>query len=107
MTATGLRPGEQLAADGTTVRVVVIRVPAGLQPSIACGGRPMSAVTGPPPPATGAVAPVTDGDPLLGKRYVDATGAVELLCTSPGTGELSCDDVAMTPKAAAALPASD
>jgi hypothetical protein len=57
----------------------------------------------PPPPAPGAAGT----GPLLGKRYVDGDGTVELLCTSPGTGELSCDGVPMTVKAATALPASD
>jgi hypothetical protein len=44
---------------------------------------------------------------LIGKRYVDADGALEVLCTSSGTGELSCDGVPMTLKAAKPLPASD
>jgi hypothetical protein len=86
------------------VRVVVIRAPGDARPLIACGGRPMEpASAGPPPPAPAAA----DGGPVLGKRYVDAAGTVELLCTSPGSGELSCDGVPMTIKAANALPASD
>jgi hypothetical protein len=44
---------------------------------------------------------------VLGKRYVDATGTLELLCTAAGTGELSCDGVPMDVKAAKPLPASD
>jgi hypothetical protein len=54
----------------------------------------------PAPPAPGAAT-------LIGKRYVDATETVELLCTSSGTGQLTCDGVAMTLKAAKSLPASD
>jgi hypothetical protein len=101
---TTLRPGEQLAAEGTTVRVIVIRAPADARPSITCGGRPMTPVTTPP---SGARAEADPGGPVLGKRYVDAAGAVELLCTSPGPGELGCDGAPMTLKAANALPASD
>jgi hypothetical protein len=44
---------------------------------------------------------------LIGKRYVDVSEAVELLCTSSGAGVLSCDDAPMTIKAAKPLPASD
>ena len=98
-----LRPGDQLAGTVCTTRVVVVRAPADHRPALTCGGAPMvPAATAPPGPATGA-APVT----LLGKRYVDADGSLELLCTSPGTGELACDGAPMTLKAAKPLPASD
>ncbi len=52
------------------------------------------------PPAPGATT-------LIGKRYVDATETVELLCTSSGTGALSCDGTEMVLKSAKPLPASD
>ena len=62
-------------------------------------------------PATGAPAVSASGESgaatLLGKRYINSTGTVELLCTSSGAGELTCDDVPMTVKAAKPLPASD
>jgi hypothetical protein len=50
-----------------------------------------------------------DADPatLIGKRYVDASDSLELLCTYSGKGELSCDGVPMTLKSAKPLPASD
>ncbi|MGW3285883.1 hypothetical protein ACWDR3_14705 [Streptomyces sp. NPDC001002] len=98
-----LRPGDQLASTVCATRVVVVRAPADRLPALTCGGAPMvPAATAPPAPVTGT-APVT----LLGKRYVDADGSLELLCTSPGTGELACDGVPMTLKAAKPLPASD
>ncbi|MEU6140488.1 hypothetical protein ABZ848_09030 [Streptomyces sp. NPDC047081] len=97
------RPGDQLASTVCTTRVVVVRAPADRQPALTCGGAPMvPAATAPPAPATGA-----DPATLLGKRYTDAEGALELLCTSPGAGELACDGVPMTIKAAKPLPASD
>ncbi|WP_019925229.1 hypothetical protein [Nocardia sp. BMG111209] len=105
MTATSiLRPGSQLASAVCGTRVVVVRAPAA-SVMIACGGAPMV-------PAAGAAASGApkDGAPartLVGKRYVDTEGAVELLCTSSGTGELSCDGTPMAIKAAKALPASD
>jgi hypothetical protein len=97
------RPGDQLASSACTTRVVVVRVPANRTPVIECGGSPMVAAAPgarPAPPGPGAAT-------LIGKRYVDATETVELLCTSSGTGALSCDGVAMTIKAAKPLPASD
>ena len=100
-----LRPGDQLASTVCGTRVVVVRAPAQGRPVIACGGSPMvPAASAPPAPpgGSGSVA-VT----LIGKRYVDAGGTLELLCTSSGPGELSCDGVPMTLKAAKPLPASD
>jgi hypothetical protein len=97
------RMGDQLASTVCTTRVVVVRVPADRSPLIECGGSPMvtgAPVAKPAPPAPGATT-------LIGKRYVDVTEAVELLCTSSGTGELTCDGVQMVIKAARPLPASD
>jgi hypothetical protein len=97
------RPGDQLASTACTTRVVVVRVPGDRVPVIECGGSPMVAAAPgakPAPPAPGAAT-------LIGKRYVDISETVELLCTSSGTGALSCDGAAMTLKAAKPLPASD
>lgn len=56
-----------------------------------------------------SVSPVKDrgSGTVIGKRYVDATGTLELLCTASGAGELTCDGAPMTIKAAKPLPASD
>jgi hypothetical protein len=100
-----VRPGDQLASTVCTTRVVVVRAPAEGRPVIECGGSPMvpasSAKASAPPPGG------TDAATLIGKRYVDAAGTLELLCTSSGAGELSCDGAPMTLKAAKPLPASD
>ncbi|MCX4091913.1 hypothetical protein [Nocardia sp. alder85J] len=102
--AISLRVGDQLASTTCSVRVVVVRVPADRQPLIECGGAPMApAAPGKPTaPAPGAATAT-----LVGKRYVDAAGTVELLCVAPGSGTLSCDGEPMAQKAAKALPASD
>jgi hypothetical protein len=106
--ASALRPGEQLASTACSTRVVVIRAPAQQRPLIACGGSPMvsgadvSAAAAQQTPSAG-----TGAATLIGKRYVDATETVELLCTSSGAGVLSCDGAPMTIKAAKPLPASD
>ncbi|MEU6644451.1 hypothetical protein ABZ863_18105 [Saccharomonospora sp. NPDC046836] len=96
-----LRPGDQLASTACTTRVVVVRAPADGAPVISCGGTPMV------PASSVPAAPATGTGTLLGKRYVDANETLELLCTSSGAGELSCDGVPMTTKAAKPLPASD
>ena len=98
-----LRPGDQLASTVCGTRVVVVRAPAQGRPVIACGGSPMVAAASAPPAPPGGSAAVT----LIGKRYVNADGTLELLCTSSGPGELSSDGVPMTRKAAKPLPASD
>lgn len=98
------RPGDQLASTVCTAKVVVVRAPAEGDLKIACGGAPMvPAASGVPAggPRDQAVAT------LLGKRYVNAAETLEVLCTSAGAGELTCDGVAMTVKAAKPLPASD
>jgi hypothetical protein len=109
-----LRPGVQLASAVCGTRVVVIRIPGDRVPEIACGGQPMVAAEGAQAPAasgsgggsgpgSGGGAPAT----LLGKRYVDAGGTVELLCSAAGPGRLTCDGAEMTVKSAKPLPASD
>lgn len=99
-----LHPGDQLVSTACGTKVIVIRAPAQGAPVVGCAGVPMV-------PASSAVPkPPEDGGPpvtLLGKRYVHEASGLELLCTSPGSGELTCDGIAMTLKAARALPASD
>ena len=44
---------------------------------------------------------------LIGKRYVDAAEALELLCTRGGEGAVSVDGQPLSIKQAKALPSSD
>jgi hypothetical protein len=97
-----LRPGDQLASTVCGTRVVVLRAPAA-QPRLTCGGGPLIPAADAPPAKPGPAGTTT----LIGKRYVDATGTLELLCTASGAGELTCDGAPMTLKAAQPLPASD
>jgi hypothetical protein len=97
------RPGDQLASSVCTTRVVVIRLPADRVPAIECGGSLMTAAPPGAKPSPGGAGAVT----LIGKRYVDAAESVELLCTSSGTGALTCDGEPMTLKSSKPLPASD
>jgi hypothetical protein len=102
--AAPLRPGDQFASTACSTRVVIIRVPDRASPALACGGQPMVPAAAVPPAA--APGPEPAGT-LIGKRYADATGDLELLCTCSGAGELSSDGVPMTIRAAKPLPASD
>jgi hypothetical protein len=95
-----LRPGDQLASTVSTTRVIVVRGQG--DPDITCGGSQMVAAATKP-----VGSPDAEAVTLIGKRYVDANDAVELLCTFSGRGELCCDGVPMILKAAKALPASD
>jgi hypothetical protein len=103
-----LKPGVQLASVVCGGRVVVVKVPAGRQPEIACGGRPMvpyDATAGSAGVARLAVDPSLRSGLQLGKRY-EADG-LELLCTAAGEGTLTCDGRSMAIKTAKPLPASD
>lgn len=57
--------------------------------------------------ARGSVDPAHASGTALGKRYANADGSVELLCTKPGRGSLALDGAPLTIKAAKPLPASD
>jgi hypothetical protein len=72
---------------------------------VRCGGVPMIAMTEESGGAT--IDPAHAGGTLMGKRYVNEAGGLELLCTKPGDGSLAADGVAMILKEARALPSSD
>ena len=96
-----MKPGAKLKSQVCDTEVMVIRCGAG---QIECGGVAM-----------GDDKPTLPGTPsaefargsLIGKRYVDATGAFEVLCVKGGEGSLAVDGAALTTKDAKPLPASD
>ncbi|GAC1411550.1 MAG: hypothetical protein NVSMB69_13900 [Novosphingobium sp.] len=96
-----MKPGTKLKSAVCNTEVMVIRSGDG---QIECGGAPMAETK-----ADGAGEPAADHakGTLMGKRYVDAAGTVELLCIKPGKGSLALDGVALTVKDAKPLPASD
>jgi hypothetical protein len=98
--------GQTLRSITDSTTVVVVRAPRD-DVKLTCGGEEMTdAKTAAAP---GQVAPLPDhtAGTLLGKRYEDAAGTIELLCTKGGTSSLAVDGVPMTVKAAKPLPASD
>lgn len=100
-----VRPGVKLRSVVCATEVVVVEAPPG-DVDIECGGQQMVVAADAPDPA-GRPAPGADGGTLLGKRYVDATGAIELLCSRAGDGSLAVGGVAAEVKAAKPLPSSD
>ena len=96
-----MKPGTRLKSAACDTEVMVIRCGGG---SIECGGAPMGeAKPAEPEPLSADFS----GGTLMGKRYVDADNAYELLCVKPGKGALAVDGVALVTKDAKPLPASD
>jgi hypothetical protein len=98
-----LRPGLKLNSAISDAQVIVVRAPAA-DADLRCGDVPM--VEGAPPPRAGDNLPAGEGL-LTGKRYSDADGTIELICTKPGPGLLTLDGRPLSVKAAKPLPASD
>ena len=98
-----LRPGLKLKSAVCATEVIVVSGMGDFD--LTCGGAPMleaGADGGDGSPAEG----LAEGT-LMGKRYTDADGSVEVLCTKPGDGSLGIGQTALGLKEATALPASD
>jgi hypothetical protein len=100
-----LKPGMRLRSTVCATEVMVIQAPAD-PVALTCGGAPLQPL-GAPAPAGGAPAGDAAGGTQIGKRYVDAAGQLELLCTKPGAGTLAADGTPLAVKAARPLPSSD
>lgn len=95
-----MKPGSRIKSAACASEAVVIKYTGG---TIECGGLPMAEdAAGDGTPAAGF-----DGGTVMGKRYVDADGTVELLCVKPGKGSFALNGVALVLKEAKPLPASD
>lgn len=99
-----LKPGDRLASSACETEVVVIRAPKG-EVDLQCGGAPMVPI--------GAEVPKAELDgskaegSLLGKRYVNSDGSLEVLCTRGGRGSLFAADASLVMKESKKLPSSD
>jgi hypothetical protein len=98
-----VRPGLRLRSAVDSVEVMVVKAPSELV-DLRCGGQPMVPSDG--APAGGVPAAGTPGT-LIGKRYQDESGSLEVLCTRPGPSQLTLGDVPLVVKEAKPLPASD
>ena len=99
-----LRVGETLQSAIDTTAVIVMKAPAG-EVGLTCGGVGMFAKGAAAP--TGEVVPAHFAGSLLGKRYVNASGTLELLCTRAGEGSLALDGKLLATAEAKSLPSSD
>ncbi|MHB1445394.1 MAG: hypothetical protein ACYCTI_03665 [Acidimicrobiales bacterium] len=99
--------GARLKSAVCDTEVVVTKgLPDG--PGLYCGGAPMLAA-GEEAGAGGAAGPDPDraGGTVLGKRYTDASGALEVLCVKAGRGSLALGEEPLALRQAKPLPSSD
>lgn len=101
-----LKAGSRLRSAVCATEVMVIAAPAGADIQVTCGGVAMIAPNE-TAPAGATMAPDASKGTVLGKRYVNQAGTLELLCTKPGAGSLGLDGELLTLKEAKALPSSD
>ena len=96
-----MKAGSKLKSAACDTEVMVIK---GSEVVVDCGGAPMAAER---PATRTAVDPAFAEGTKIGKRYVDASRALELLCTRGGQGSLSVGGIALQSKDAKPLPSSD
>ncbi|MBZ4521832.1 hypothetical protein [Mycobacterium avium] len=96
--------GTRLQSQVCDTQVIVIKSTDSLD-ELRCGGAPMVPI-GEQEPTDAILDPALAGGSILGKRYVDATGA-EVLVTRAGAGTLTRGETALSLKEAKPLPASD
>ena len=96
------RPGTRLYSTACDTEVMVIR--CGATSQVFCGGLPMSDKDA---PDKGTIDTNLAEGTLMGKRYVDPSNTLELLCVNPGKGRLTCGDEVLREKETKKLPSSD
>lgn len=99
-----LKPGMRLRSQVCETEVVVVK--AAQEGAIRCGGVEVVAPDDPVDP-NAVLSPDKAGGTLLGKRYADKEGNVEILCVKAGVGTLSLDGHDLEVRTAKALPSSD
>jgi hypothetical protein len=104
MVAMQLKPGMRLQSVTCDTQVMVVRAPAD-DVDVRCGGVPM-APAGQASQRQDAVGDQGEGT-LMGKRYASDELGLELLCSKPGSGQLSVGSTPLPLKEAKPLPASD
>jgi len=100
-----VKTGTRLRSAVCATEAMVIQAPAD-EIEITCGGVAMVEVSQ-QPPAGASMSPDAAKGTQLGKRYVNAAGTLELLCTKPGEGSLGAAGALLNLKEAKALPSSD
>lgn len=104
-----VHPGTRLRSVVCATEVIVVRAPAA-DVILHCGGQPMTLIdrNGPPPePVAALLDPALAAGTQLGKRYVAADSAIEVLCTKAGAGTLTLGGSPLTVANSKPLPSSD
>lgn len=99
-----IKNGTRLQSQVCDTQVIVVRSADSLD-DLRAGGVAMVPLDG-PKDANAALDPAFSDGNLMGKRYVDDSGA-EVLVTKAGAGTLSIGTTALSLKEAKPLPASD
>ncbi|MEZ4216213.1 MAG: hypothetical protein R3E88_07025 [Myxococcota bacterium] len=100
-----MKAGTRLRSAVCATEVMVVAAPAG-GAELTCGGAAMLPIAETPPPGGQPAADAAAGT-QLGKRYVNAAGDLEVLCTKPGAGSLGANGAPLQIKEAKPLPSSD
>jgi hypothetical protein len=95
----------RLRSTACETEVIITRGPE-RDVELSCGGSPMVPLDDTTTPTTTLQPSAADGT-VMGKRYVDENGDVELLCTKAGDGSLTVDGILLTLRGAKPLPSSD
>ena len=98
-----LKNGTRLTSQVCDTQVIVVKTADSLD-DLRCGGAPMVALS--TESVTAEIDPAFAEGNLMGKRYVDDSGA-EILVTKAGTGTLALGTIPLHLKVATPLPASD
>ena len=99
-----IKNGSRLQSQVCDTQVIVVRGADSLD-DLRAGGAPMVPIGSTGAPELALDPALSEGN-LMGKRYVDGTGA-EVLVTKAGTGTLSVGSIPLAIKEAKPLPASD
>ncbi|HPG29053.1 MAG: hypothetical protein H6748_00445 [Spirochaetaceae bacterium] len=98
------KAGTRLKSAVCSSELMIVVAPA-RDVTLTCGGAPVIALADEAP--GGAVDPAHKNGTQMGKRYTNAEGDIEILCTKPGEGSLAVDGTALEVKGAKPLPSSD
>jgi hypothetical protein len=103
--AVQLKAGARLRSSVCDAEFIAVKAPADAV-DLRCGGHPLVSVDDEAPQGLSADPGFEEGV-LIGKRYTDESGDLELLCTKAGSSSLSVGDQPLARKDAKPLPSSD
>ncbi|MBV6417612.1 MAG: hypothetical protein CMLOHMNK_02342 [Steroidobacteraceae bacterium] len=100
-----LKAGTRARCAVCDTEIMVVRTVSS-EVLVTCGGVELIGMDGAKTPAPHADVAAGQGA-LVGKRYVNAADAVELLCTKGGKGQLAINGESLAVKQTKPLPSSD